>query len=68
MAESSQITHIVSEKLLKDNYGVWSYCMENFLMGKGVWDLITGKDVCQVLPENLSDDDKSRGEVHKKIR
>ena len=29
-----------------------------FLTGKGVWDLITGEDVCQMLLENPNDDDK----------
>ena len=58
-AETSQITQIVGEKLTKDNYSVWSYRIENFLRGKGVWELITGEDVCPLLPEeNPSDEDK----------
>ena len=59
MAETSQITQIVGEKLTKDNYSVWSYRIENFLRGKGVWELIIGEDVCPLLSkENPSDEDK----------
>ena len=59
MAETSQITQIVGEKLTKDNYSVWYYWIENFLRGKGVWELITREDVCPILSkENPSDEDK----------
>ena len=59
MAETSQITQIVGEKMTKDNDSVWSYRIENFLQGKGVWELITGEDVCPIIPEeNPSDEDK----------
>ena len=58
MTETLQITQIVGEKLTTNNYSVWSYQMENFLMGKGVWELITGDDVCPVLPKEPSDEQK----------
>ena len=46
------------KKLTTENYSVWSYQIENFLMGKGVWELITGDDVCPMLPKNPSDKQK----------
>ena len=44
MAETSQVTQIMGDKLTKDNCIVWSYKLENFLMGKGLWGLIMGED------------------------
>ena len=58
MTKTSQIAQIVGEKLTADNYSIWSYQMENFLVGKGVWELIIGDDVCPVLPEEPSDEQK----------
>ncbi|KAH7403968.1 hypothetical protein KP509_15G002600 [Ceratopteris richardii] len=46
------IAQIVDDKLNKDNYHIWSYRMENFLMGKGLWGLVNGEDECHELPEN----------------
>ncbi|MCO5590374.1 hypothetical protein L7F22_044344 [Adiantum nelumboides] len=47
MAESStQVTQIVGEKLTRENYSIWSYRMENFIMDKGLWDYITGEQEC----------------------
>lgn len=52
MAETSQVTQIVGDILTKDSYNMWSCRMENFFMGKGLWDLVTGKDECNELPES----------------
>ena len=41
---SDNITQIVSEKLDKSNFHAWKFRMTNFLMGKGVWDIVTGSD------------------------
>ncbi|KAH7431129.1 hypothetical protein KP509_08G031100 [Ceratopteris richardii] len=46
------IAQIVGDKMNKDNYHIWSYRMENFLMGKGLWGLVNGEDECPELPEN----------------
>ncbi|KAH7330983.1 hypothetical protein KP509_20G010800 [Ceratopteris richardii] len=40
------ITQIGGDKVNKDNYHIWSYGMENFLMGKGLWELVNGEDEC----------------------
>ncbi|KAH7423386.1 hypothetical protein KP509_12G052900 [Ceratopteris richardii] len=45
-------TQIIGDKLNKDNYHIWSYRMENFLMGKGLWGLVNGEDECLELPNN----------------
>ncbi|KAH7330986.1 hypothetical protein KP509_20G011100 [Ceratopteris richardii] len=45
-------TQIGGDKLNKDNYHIWSYRMENFLIGKGLWELVNGEDECLELPEN----------------
>ncbi|KAH7302312.1 hypothetical protein KP509_23G066700 [Ceratopteris richardii] len=48
------IAQIVGDKLNKDNYHIWLYRMENFLMEKGLWGLVNGGDECPELPENLN--------------
>ncbi|KAH7431132.1 hypothetical protein KP509_08G031400 [Ceratopteris richardii] len=42
----------VGDKWNKDNYHIWLYRMENFLMGKGLWELVNGEDKCPKFPEN----------------
>ncbi|KAH7331441.1 hypothetical protein KP509_20G033300 [Ceratopteris richardii] len=46
------ITQIVVDKLNKDNFHIWSYRMENFLMGKVLWGPVNGEEEYPELPEN----------------
>ncbi|KAH6555585.1 hypothetical protein KP509_1Z242700 [Ceratopteris richardii] len=46
------IAQTVGDKLNKDNYHIWSYRIENFLMGKGLWGLVNGHDECPELRDN----------------
>ena len=32
------------EKLDKDNYPIWKFRMTNYLMGKGLWGMVSGED------------------------
>ena len=47
---SDNITQIVGEKLDKNNFQAWRFRMTNFLMGKGVWDIVTGSEEEPHLP------------------
>lgn len=47
---SDNITQIVGEKLDKNNYAIWKFRMENFLIGKGYWDLISGDEAERDMP------------------
>ena len=51
---SDSINQIVQEKLDKNNFHAWRFCMTNFLMGKGYWNYIEGeqKIAPRVLNEN----------------
>ncbi|KAL2642938.1 hypothetical protein R1flu_010525 [Riccia fluitans] len=42
MAES--VTLITGEKLDKSNYSVWKFCMKTFLLGQGLWELVTREE------------------------
>ncbi|KAH7284468.1 hypothetical protein KP509_34G055300 [Ceratopteris richardii] len=48
------IEQIVGDKLNKDNYHIWLYRMENFLMEKRLWGLMNGEDECPQLPDNYN--------------
>ena len=41
---SDSFNQVVSEKLDKNNYPAWKFCVTNFLKGKGYWDYITGEN------------------------
>ena len=40
---SDSINQIVQEKLDKNNFHAWKFCMTNFLMRKGYWDYVEGE-------------------------
>ncbi|KAH7289707.1 hypothetical protein KP509_30G015500 [Ceratopteris richardii] len=44
------IAQIIGDKLNKENYHIWLYWMDDFLMGKGLWGLANGEDEC---PESI---------------
>jgi len=44
---------IVSEVLTFDNYERWSVLMKNYLMGQGLWDVISGDSAEAFLEENF---------------
>ena len=46
---SENLSTIVSEKLDKNNFQAWKFRMTNFLMGKGVWEYISGETAEPVL-------------------
>ena len=46
---SDSLSQIVTEKLDKNNFQAWKFRMTNFLMGKGVWEYISGEIVEPVL-------------------
>ena len=49
---SDSINQIVQEKLDKNNFNAWRFCITNFLMGKGYWDYIKGEhEIAPVVPE-----------------
>ena len=41
--DSESINLIVEEKLDKNDFHAWKFCMTNFLMGKGYLDYVEGK-------------------------
>ena len=43
------------EKLTTDNYHSWKYSMKLFLMGKGLWDIVSGDET---LPEEADENAK----------
>ena len=47
---SDSLSQIVTEKLDKNNFQAWKFRMTNFLMGKGYWEFIIGKEVEPILP------------------
>ena len=55
-------TNVGIEKLEKENYQPWKFRMSNFLMGKGIWGYVTGKDKEPKLPKEgaTPDDLKAR--------
>ena len=52
------ITQIVGEKLNSNNYSIWKFRMENFLIGKGYWELVTGAEAEPELPERPTADQR----------
>jgi hypothetical protein len=40
---------IVPEVLTFDNFGRWSVIMKNYLMGQGLWDVVTSPDDTEYL-------------------
>ncbi|KAH7860807.1 hypothetical protein Vadar_018257 [Vaccinium darrowii] len=44
---------IVHEQLTEDNYEYWKVCLERYLIGQGLWDVVTGK---KPQPANDADD------------
>ncbi|GAU25795.1 hypothetical protein TSUD_222530 [Trifolium subterraneum] len=44
---------IVPEVLTFDNYGRWSVIMKNYLMGQGLWDVVTSRDDTEYLINSL---------------
>ncbi|KAH7387814.1 hypothetical protein KP509_16G042400 [Ceratopteris richardii] len=57
------IAQIAGDKLNKDNWHIWSYRMENFLTGKGLWGLVNGEHECIELPENPNAEEKKEYET-----
>ncbi|KAH7298263.1 hypothetical protein KP509_25G034300 [Ceratopteris richardii] len=53
------IVQIVGDKLNKENYFIWLYRMEDFLMGKGLWGLVNEEDECPELLENLNAEEQN---------
>jgi len=43
---------IVPQVLTFDNYERWSVLMKNYLMGQGLWDVISGDSTEALLEEN----------------
>ena len=42
------------DKLVGNNYSYWKLCMEAYLQGQDLWDLITGEDVIpKDTPQNV---------------
>ena len=50
-SSSDNVTQIVGEKLDNNNYAIWKFRMENFLIGKGYWDLVTGDELEPRIPK-----------------
>ncbi|KAH0643052.1 hypothetical protein KY290_034654 [Solanum tuberosum] len=46
------------EKLMGTNYKYWRMCMEAYLQGQDLWDLIVGSDV--EIPENTPENSEPR--------
>ncbi|XP_058187369.1 uncharacterized protein LOC131304233 isoform X1 [Rhododendron vialii] len=43
---------IVHEQLTEDNYEYWKVCLKRYLVGQGLWDVVTGK-----IPQPVKDAD-----------
>lgn len=46
------------EKLVGTNYKYWRMCMEAYLQGQDIWDLIVGTD--SIIPANTPENAESR--------
>ena len=57
---SDNVTQIVGEKLDNNNYAIWKFRMENFLIGKGYWDLVTGDEPEPRMPERNATADQQK--------
>ena len=49
---------VVVEKLVGNNYNYWKLCMEAFLQGQDLWDLVSGDEA--VIPEDTPQNVESR--------
>ena len=46
----NSLSQLAVEKLVGDKYNYWKLCMEAYLQGQDLWDLVFGADV--VIPED----------------
>ena len=44
VAKSLALMGIVPEELTEDNYENWKACLQNYLIGQGLWDVVSGVD------------------------
>ncbi|KAJ7979511.1 Retrovirus-related Pol polyprotein from transposon TNT 1-94 [Quillaja saponaria] len=54
----SSLTNFGMEKLVGTNYNYWRLCMEAFLQGQDLWDLVDGADL--VTPQDILENVESR--------
>lgn len=50
MNNSNSVSQNGVDKLVRNNYSCWKLCMEAYLQGQDLWDLISGAEA--VIPEN----------------
>lgn len=61
MNGGSGASQLTIEKLIGTNYQYWRLCMEAFLQGQDLWDLITGEDTLpDDTPNLLMQDENGR--------
>lgn len=41
-ANSLALMGIVPEELTEENYENWKACLQNYLIGQGLWDVVSG--------------------------
>ena len=59
-SSSDNVTQIVGEKLDNNNYAIWKFRMDNFLIGKGYWDLVTCDEPKPRIPKRNATADQQK--------